>query len=365
MSHTLDLVKPKSSEELTHSVRPTTLDGPRKSIRPNLFKPNAWKASLVTLIGFTFQILSYALIYYSLVTNQNALLVLGWFLCGMSVTSLFVIGHDCAHASFLKSNTINDIIGHICFLFSFYPYYGWKFSHNAHHAHTNDLTTHTEDVYFDNAWVPFTVAEYLALKEESRLHAFIYKCTRYFPPIGSVLHNIVCHAFPSKFIESHRTKLYFSYGILSIGLILVGGTLSLLVGNWTAIFHFLIIPGLIFQFWMSYYTFLHHTSSEIKFYKKEEWTPYLGQIVSTYNFLNPKWLSFLHFHIDIHTPHHLSTAIPCYNLKEAYSDLKKSDYARDLKEGEFKIGYLFHQLKECHVWDVDAKKYRRFRDIEG
>jgi len=364
MSHALEKTKPNLQKERQGLIRPITLEGPRKSVQSKWFKPNSWRASRVLFIGFTFQLLSYTLLYFSFKTNNQALLVLGWIVCRMSVTSLFVIGHDCAHASFLKSNMLNDLLGHICFLFSFYPYYGWKYSHNAHHAHTNDITTHAEDVYFDNAWTPFTVDEYLEIRKTSKFHALLYKCTRYFPPLGSLLHNIVFHAFPSKFIESHRSKLYFSYAVLLFGLGTIGFGLSMLVGSWTAILHFLIIPALLFQFWMSYYTFLHHTSTEIQFYERREWTPYLGQIVSTFNVKNPKWLSYIHFHIDIHTPHHLSTAIPCYHLLEAYADLKNSIYAQDLKEGDFKAKYLFKQLTHCHVWDMNAKKYRKFSEIE-
>lgn len=366
MSQTLEterILTDKSSDAMRKS-RPVTLDGPRKSIRSELFQPNTGKAIRVLFVAIAFQLISYAVIYFGIKFGQSWLLGIGWILTSMSVTSLFVIGHDCAHASFLKNNRVNDFIGHIAFLFSFYPYYAWKYTHNAHHAHTNDLTSNQSNVYFDNAWLPFTVSEYKGLKENSKALAFLYQCTRYFPPIGSLLHNFVFHTFPSKFIESHRKKVYVSYAVLLVGLLTLGFGFYLLTGVWIAFIHFLIIPGLLFQFWMSFYTFLHHTSTEIAFYKKEEWTPYLGQIVSTYNSLAPKWLSFIHFHIDIHTPHHLSTAIPCYHLPAAYADLKHSVYAEDLKEGKFEWKYMQKQIMECHVWDEVSKRYLKFSDVE-
>ncbi len=365
MSHTLEFTEPDVKQQSQVLVRPGSLEGPKKTIHPELFTPNTKKAIRVLFVGFGFQFLSYAILYLAYITDQIWLLVLGWFLCGMSVTSLFVIGHDCAHGSFLKNQRLNDTIGHFCFLFSFYPFFGWKFSHNSHHAHTNEITTHDSDVYFDNAWTPFTVEEYLSLKKTNRVRAFVYKCTRYFPPIGSLLHNFVFHAFPDKFIKTHKTKLYVSYLILFLGLILFSFGLNLLVGSVFAFVHFLILPGLLFQFWMSFYTFLHHTSTEIRFYEKKDWNPYVGQILSTYNSLCPKWLSAIHFHIDIHTPHHLSTAIPCYHLPQAYKDLKSSEYAHDIKEGKFKLSYLVRQIRECHVWDLKNQKYRRFSEIEG
>ncbi|MDZ4727956.1 MAG: fatty acid desaturase [Leptospira sp.] len=364
MPQTLERKKIFTNLDTIRSEQPTTLDGPRKSIRPELFKPNSKKAMYVLGIGILFQIFSYSVLSVGLFYDQMAVIVLGWLLTGMSVTSLFVIGHDCAHGSFLKNQKLNHIIGHISLLFSFYPYFGWKHTHNAHHAHTNDLSSNTKDVYFDNAWIPFTVHEYLALKKVYPVRAFLYKMTRFFPPIGSLLHNIVFHAFPSKLIKSHRKDLYISYFILGAGLSILSLGLWYVFGTVFAILHFLIIPALFFQFWMSYYTFLHHTSNEIQFYKPKDWNPYLGQIVSTYNSLSPKWLSFLHFHIDIHTPHHLSTAIPCYHLKEAYEDLKKSKFSIDLKEGKMSFTYLWNQLMQCHVYDAEANVYRRFREVE-
>ncbi|GBF49713.1 fatty acid desaturase [Leptospira ryugenii] len=115
---------------------------------------------------------------------------------------------------------------------------------------------------------------------------------------------------------------------------------------------------------MSYYTYLHHTTTDIDIYEPEAWNPYLGQIVSTYNVVHPKWLSFLHFHIDIHTPHHLSTAIPSYHLPAAWDALKQSEYSKDLKEGRVSLRFYLHQILHCHLWDVEANVYRSFGEVD-
>ncbi|WP_411822074.1 fatty acid desaturase [Leptospira sp. 'Mane'] len=359
------LEKPESrlETEIKERREPVNLTGPVKSIRPELYRPNSKKAMFSAIVGIVFHSFSLGLLYFLIKNDYTYLLPLGWLLAGTSVTSLFVLGHDCAHASFLKNNRINDVLGHFFFLFSFYPYYGWKFSHNAHHAHTNNLDSNNHDVYYDNAWLPFTVSQYLLLRKKKPVRAAIYRWTRYLPPLGSLLHNIINHAYPSKYIETHRKKLYLSYVVLGLGVVCLFLAAYLFTGKLSSIFHFFIAPGIVFQFWMSYYTYLHHTSDEIYFYKQEDWNPYKGQIHSTYNFLNPKIISFLHFHIDIHTPHHLSTAIPCYHLKEAYRELKKSEYANDVKEGKFSLSYIYRQWKQCHVWDEKENKYKSFREV--
>jgi omega-6 fatty acid desaturase (delta-12 desaturase) len=188
---------------------------------------------------------------------------------------------------------------------------------------------------------------------------------RYFPPFGSFVHNILTHFYPQKFNESQQQKVKNSYVILFLGMISISSLLVYFTGSIWSVFHYYIIPGIFFQFWMSLYTFQHHTSEDMKFYNPKEWNQYKGQILSTYNSLSPRFLSFLHMNIDIHTPHHLSTAIPCYHLRPAYEDLKKSIYREDMKEGKLDLGYYLQQIRNCHLWDDKNLCYKKFSEVEN
>ena len=341
-----------------------SLEGIRKVINPSYFKPNMRLAVESLLVGVLFHVVTIFLSYLVWKQDWYWLYPITWFLAGTSVTSLFVLGHDCAHGSFFKSNRWNDILGHFVFLFSFYPYFAWKYSHNAHHRHTNLLKINSKDIYYDNAWIPLKVSQYQILKRFQPRKALIYKLGRLFPPFGSFMHNVLTHFYPSKFNESQRKKVIFSYVVLAIGFIGISSLIYAFTKSVFLVFHLYIIPALFFQFWMSLYTYQHHTSTEIDFYNEKEWNSYKGQILSTLNSLSPKWLSFLHFGIDVHTPHHLSTGIPCYYLHKAYQNLKDSAYAEDLKERKLSLRYYWKQISQCHLWDEKQKRYVSFSDLE-
>ena len=102
----------------------------------------------------------------------------------------------------------------------------------------------------------------------------------------------------------------------------------------------------------------------MSFYPKEEWNQYRGQIKSTTNYKMPRFLSALHFHIDIHIPHHLNIKIPSYMLLAAQADLNKSKYSEDIEEEEFTWKHYFQTIRNCNLWDEDKSGYVRFSDIK-
>ncbi len=340
-----------------------TLSEVKKVVREECFRPNSMKAGLFLISGLLQFIIACIFSYLTWVWGNRALFPVAWFVSGFVFTSLFVLGHDCAHESFTGSKKLNSFLGHILFIPTFYPYYAWKYSHAAHHQHTNELYAEANTVYYDNAWIPMTVTQYKALKKKYPFRALAYKVTRIFIPLGSLIHNIVYHYFPSKFKAEHKENVKFSYFVLTITGSLIAASIYYATGSLFAVFHFWIIPALFFQFWMSLYTFLHHTSEHMSFYSKEEWNQYRGQIKSTTNYKMPRLLSALHFHIDIHIPHHLNIKIPSYMLLAAQADLNKSKYSEDIEEEKFTWKHYFRTIRNCNLWDEDKGSYVRFSDI--
>ncbi|MDX1959709.1 MAG: fatty acid desaturase [Leptospiraceae bacterium] len=345
---------------LEQDLKSPTLGDVKKVVRSECFTPS-WNWALSYLaIGLTFYGFTFAFSIYALQMNLYYLYPIAWFLMGTSVTSLFVLGHDCAHESFTNSKRFNSFIGHMLFMPSFYPYYAWKYSHHAHHHNTNKLGAPANSVYYDNAWIPMTTKQYELIHKRYPVKAFLYRLSRSFLPIGSTMHNLLYHYFPSKFTKDHRKNVYFSYIVLAT-LVAISFVYTIyLTDNIFSIFHFWILPAFFFQFWMSLYTFLHHSSEETEFYEEAEWDQYKGQILSTLNYTMPKWISLLHFHIDIHTPHHLNIKIPCYRLPDALRDLKNSKFSEDIFIKEFQLRDYFQTIQTCKLWDLEKRKYVGF-----
>jgi acyl-lipid omega-6 desaturase (Delta-12 desaturase) len=51
----------------------------------------------------------------------------------------FIIFHDCTHGSFFKSRTLCKIVGHLCGIITFTPFYDWQLSHKIHYATSSNL----------------------------------------------------------------------------------------------------------------------------------------------------------------------------------------------------------------------------------
>jgi omega-6 fatty acid desaturase (delta-12 desaturase) len=270
--------------------------------------------------------------------------------------SFFILGHDCAHQSFLKNKKTMVLLGHFLFLPTLYPFYAWKYSHNAHHAHANKRCSYYEsNIYHDNAWQARSAFSYLRLKKKKPLSAPITHLCRIIIPLGSFLHLVKYHYNPFYFKKGlHRQNVCYSYLFILIFAIVLSSTLIFLTHSMLSLLHFWLMPALLSQVWMSTYTFLHHTSTETKLYAANEWT----QAKSINNVINcflPRWLSFLHFNIDVHIPHHASTKVPCYKLRAANHFLKQSQMK--MTEKKFSFSDLFYQIKNCQFWDIKTKSH--------
>ncbi|MCE9600477.1 MAG: fatty acid desaturase [Spirochaetia bacterium] len=332
----------------------------RAEIPAHCLKPNLSRAVFYIATYLAFFAGSVALAAFVWAQKLYWLYPVSWFIGGTACTSLFVLAHDCGHYSILKSKRAMNVLGHLFLLPVFYPFYAWKHSHDAHHKYTN-LLKRSNDVYFDNAWIPETVSEYMQEKQSRPMFAWLYRLARAVPMLGSWMH----HGFyllgnPGIYREDHAKKVRFSLAFLLVAFILIAPVIVYVSGSILGLLHFWILPGLAFQFWMSIYTFLHHTSEDIPFLPEGEWTPFRGQVECTVNCLWPRAVSFLHGNIDIHLPHHVAANIPAYWLRDANSALKNSKFSNLVKEIRFTPAYFLRQVKACKVWDEKAGAYAGF-----
>lgn len=326
-------------------------------------KPCLWRA--LSVLFFTVILLGMALSFSYFVWQQQLywLYPISWIVSATIFISAFIVGHDCGHQSFLKSQRAMDILGHFLLLPTLFPYFSWKESHNAHHRYTNQLNYGAKDIYFDNAWVPLTKHKLLEMKKRHPWFAWGYIICFIFIPIGSLLHLLLKHYDVSKYKIACRDRVIFSIGFVIVSLLLVATWIYSITGSIFLIFHLWIIPGLLGQFWMSLYTYLHHTNEETKLYEKKEWSPdktyFLGTIYCRFSRL----ISFIHFNINVHIPHHITVKVPCYFLRQANKALRQSKFGPYMRTVDFSFSYLFRQIKSCLVWDSKRNKYLSFSKV--
>jgi acyl-lipid omega-6 desaturase (Delta-12 desaturase) len=287
---------------------------------------------------------------WSLATLPWFLLPLGWVFTGTALTGCFVIAHDCGHRSFAKRRWVNDLVGHVMTLPLIYPFHSWRLLHDRHHAHTNKLGV-------DNAWEPFKPEFYDSL---GRLGQWGYQALRgRFWWIASIVHWAVLHFDPNQVQPKHRDQVKFSVTVVVIFAAIAFPLLIATTGIWGFV-KFWLLPWLVYHFWMSTFTLVHHTAPEIEFREPQDWKAAEAQLAGTVHCDYPMWVERLCHHINVHVPHHLSTAIPSYNLRMAHQSLQQN-WGVHLQEQQFSWKLMQKITDRCHLYDASTG-YQTFQE---
>lgn len=240
--------------------------------------------------------------------------------------ALFVVGHDCGHGSFSKLKWLNNLIGHLSHIPILVPYHGWRISHRTHHANTGNIDT-------DESWYPVTQSKYEQMPWVEKLFRFyllllaypLYLFRRSPNKSGS-------HFLPSSplFRPSEKWDVLTSSGLwlAMVGLL---GYLGYQYG-WLWLVTYYLVPYLVFVMWLDLVTFLHHTESDIPWYRGKDWY-FLKGALSTVD-RNYGWVNSIHHNIGTHVAHHIFSNMPHYHLKAATEAIRPilGDYYRKSDE---------------------------------
>jgi omega-6 fatty acid desaturase (delta-12 desaturase) len=316
---------------------------PKVYFQKDAFK--AWRSVAISVIAV-------ALGYAAIALSPWFLLPLAWFFTGTALTGFFVIGHDCGHRSFSNRRWLNNWLGHLMFLPLIYPFHSWRLLHDVHHRHTNNLDQ-------DNAWTPWTAAEY---EEASGFMKAVYRGMRGgLWWLASVAHWVVLHFNLQNFEPRDRSRVFRSIALVSVFALIFFPSLWLLAGPWGVVKYWL-MPWLGYHFWMSTFTLVHHTVPEISFHHQSDWHETESQLAGTLHCDYPRWVELLCHDINVHVPHHISVGIPSYNLRPAYGALQK-EWGPLIKQTRFSWGLMKQIISDCHLYHPD-RGYQRFRDLD-
>ncbi|MFM7601414.1 MAG: fatty acid desaturase [Pseudanabaena sp.] len=334
----------------SHTLTPeTTLRDIIKTIPAEYFEKKPLRAWLGVLFSLTTAALGYASIAFS----PWYLLPFAWIFTGTALTGWFVIGHDCGHRSFSNKIWVNDLVGHIAFLPLLFPFHGWRFKHDHHHQHTNKMGE-------DNAWYPFTVEEY---EEGKGLVSGVYRLirTRYWW-IGSIIHWANLHFNASLYQERQRDQVKFSYRLV-IAFAAIAFPILIYTTGFLGFINYFLMPWLVYHFWMSTFTIVHHTMPDIQFKDKDKWQAAADQLTGTVHCVYPAWVEWLCHDINVHVPHHVSTGIPSYNLRLAHKSLDEN-----WGQYMYKTNFSWELMKDigdrCHIYDSE-KCYKTFAEVDA
>ncbi|XP_020594054.1 omega-6 fatty acid desaturase, chloroplastic isoform X2 [Phalaenopsis equestris] len=303
----------------------------------------AWRSVLVSVVSYVLGILMIA-------KAPWYLLLLAWAWTGTAVTGFFVIGHDCAHRSFSRNKLVEDIVGTLAFLPLIYPYESWRFKHDKHHAKTNMLLE-------DTAWHPIFKEEIDASPLLRKSLIFGYGPLR---PWMSIAHWLMWHFDLKKFKPNEVGRVKISLACV-FAFIAIGWPLIIYKTGIVGWIKFWLMPWLVYHFWMSTFTMVHHTAPHIPFKASDEWNAAQAQLNGTVHCNYPRWIEVLCHDINVHIPHHISPRIPSYNLREAHLSLQQN-WGKYLNEANWNWRLMKTIMTTCHVYNKE-KYYIPFEEI--
>ncbi len=320
------------------------------------FSPAAYRRSTpLTLAWLAFDATMYAAFVVAALRADHLVVKFGFgVLAGCAVASLFVWAHDAAHGALFHSPKVAEVLGTAAMLPSLNMYRLWVHGHNrVHHGFTSFSPV-------DWIWRPLTPAQYRARPAWSRL---FYRIERSL--LGCPLHYLTKVWWPGMvryrpdaetrrrhhFTRSKVITAVFAAQALVVAWLLGGGA----AGAVTAV----VVPWLVFNFFIALFVFLHHTHPQLPFFDdRKQWSATIGQVACSTVVVMPRLLSALTHHILVHTPHHVDQRIPFYRLPTAWRQLA-AHYGSDVITYRFRWSTVRAIFRECQLFDFETKVWSR------
>jgi omega-6 fatty acid desaturase (delta-12 desaturase) len=235
-----------------------------------------------------------------------------------SIGALFVIGHDAAHHSLTRSGWLNRILGRLAMLPAWHPYTSWSHAHNTlHHGGTCLKGKHPD-------FTPFSKEEFDRLPRWRQWLERIYRT-----PLGVGL----CYAldfyvryllFPSAkhrppyrmvFLLDRLLVLAFFVAQLGAAYALTAFTPELQLPRWLLPVAAVVLPWMMWIWFMGVASFVQHTHPRTAWYdNEEEWSFYHVQLRSSTHVVLPWPVGAILHNIMDHPAHHIDPTIPLYEL---------------------------------------------------
>ncbi len=287
---------------------------------------------------------------------------------GGLVSTLAIIGHDCAHRGGTRYQWLNRLIGTIGFLPALHPLSRWAHHHNqVHHRYTAQIG-------IDNAYSPMTVAEYRAASPgRQRYYRFLRSVW------GQPLYYLTEIWWPKIFAPGAAERRGFGASDYADIALVYAWTVAFLAGlTWVSL-HFaatrtlgaafanaaifgLAIPFLLWNLLISFVTVIQHTGPDVK------WSVPTGRpstveqrMAGTVRIRFPEVIDILFHRLMQHTAHHLNPIIPMYSLKSAQHDLEDG-HGDEVLSIRWTPSYHARLTRTCKLYDPQIDGWRGFED---
>ncbi|MEO8241550.1 MAG: fatty acid desaturase [bacterium] len=313
-------------------------------------EPSTWRSIFELAITLGPFVLLWALAWV-------ALEISGWLSLGIAVLNggflvrIFIIQHDCGHASYFSNRTVSDWLGRILGVLTLTPYDVWKRTHAIHHSHHGNLDHRgIGDV------MTLTVEEYRARGWRGRLLYRLYRHPVTLFVLGPSYIFILQNRLPVGLMRSGWRFWISAMGTnafiaIVIGLIVwLGGLMPLLL---------IYIPTSVIAATVGVWLFyVQHQFEETHWEKGEDWQIHDAALEGSSHYMLPAPLQWITGNIGVHHVHHLYSRIPFYRLTEVLRDHRALAEAQKL---------TIRQSLACvklNLWDEKTRRLVSFREAQ-
>jgi acyl-lipid omega-6 desaturase (Delta-12 desaturase) len=317
---------------------------------PSIFKSLYQMATSIGLF-----IAGCAAMYWSLHVSYWLTIALMIPTAGMLVR-VFIVQHDCGHGSFFASRRLNDLVGHLCSLLTFAPYFHWRRQHNSHHRHWNNLDRRDDgaDIYA----TCITVSEYRALTPWGRLG---YRMLRHpvvahliLPPLVFLVLYRIPFDTPKSWSRERRSVYLTNLSVLA----LLAAMMAML-GFWQVLLVQIPTVSLAGIIGVGLFS-LQHRFEGVLWARQGEWNSTNASVQGSSYFRLPRLLQWFTGNIGFHHVHHLSPQVANYRLEachKAIPALHNVVTTVNWQEG-------FRALR-LTLWNETDGRMIRFADVRG
>ncbi|QGX98767.1 fatty acid desaturase [Roseovarius faecimaris] len=310
----------------------------------------AHKSDVMGALSFLGSLAVYlaALIGGALVWGQWALVLPAVLILAFASVRLYVLQHDCGHASLFRTKWLNDAAGYVLSVFSLTPFRVMQFNHNQHHAYLGNLDhRETTEVY------TMTLREWRCAPWHTRLWYRLYRNPLIMLGLGGIFTYFIAYRWP------RNTRRVGVAGVLAHNALVAGyialvwwglGVPGLVVLGVSAV-----VAGMIGVFLV----YLQHNFEDTYWDRKPELDFRKATLEGSSSLDLGWWWDIGTGNIAYHDLHHFNPGIPSYRLRQCQRALPD-----DLKAHE-PIGWgqalASFRLK---LWDETAERLVPFPKAE-
>lgn len=222
---------------------------------------------------------------------------------------IFIIFHDCGHGSFFRSRRANHFWGVVTGILTYTPYQQWRRDHAIHHATSGDLDRRG----VGDIWT-LTVEEYLDAPRWKRLAYRMVRSPFVLFVLAPAYVFLIQHRLPSRASGTRERRSVLWMNLTLLGIVVA---LSLTIG----FERFLLIQlpvSLIAGAAGVWLFYVQHQFEGVTWKRRDEWDFVAAALQGSSFYRLPKVLQWFSGNIGFHHIHHLSPAVPNYNLEKCH-----------------------------------------------